>query len=300
MIYNEEYRGIIIGNSWKADNKLAFSKLGDFARSAETAANIIGIRYVIKGCENYTLNRKTHNVKDGSFLLINPDQKFDTVLDNGQEPTTGLCINLDKELLKEVYNNFCSSHSSLLEHNPMSNADIDFLQTIYKPSDHFSQYLASLKKHLNENTGELMIEKEELFYSVAENLLISQSIINKQASQIKANKAETRKELFKRVNEAKSMMDDSTMKSLEIADLAAAVALSEFHFFRIFKQVYGITPNQYQINQRLNRAKQQVEKGSLSITEIAEINGFADIYTFSKAFKKAFLISPNQLKQLKF
>ncbi|MCD6066503.1 MAG: hypothetical protein K0S33_1329 [Bacteroidetes bacterium] len=294
MIHNREYRGIVIGNIWN-DNKAAFSRLKDFSRAGETSSNFIGIKYVIKGCENYRVNKKTYSVKDGCFLLVNPNLKFEVLLDT-PEPTTGLCFNIEKRLLTDVYHNYTASDRFLLDQQQISTPDLNFPETVYRSDDHFSQYLSSLKDHLDPNTGELMIEKEQLFYDLAKNMLLAQSIIRKQTLQIKANKKATRDELFKRVHEAKSIIDDAIPEPMEMAEIAAAVALSEFHFFRTFKQVYGITPHQYQIRQRLCKARLQIKKGIL-ITEVAEANGFADIYTFSKAFKKVFGISPAELKK---
>ncbi|HEY1040209.1 MAG TPA: AraC family transcriptional regulator [Bacteroidia bacterium] len=294
MIYNKEYRGIVIGNVWN-ENKAAFSRLSDFARSSETPAQVIGIKYVIKGRENYSIDHKTYSVKNDCFFLVNPNRKFEMILDD-QEPTTGICINLEKKVLADVFNNYSSPEKLLLEEEQSNLIDFDFPETIYQPDDHFSQYLSLLKNYIDQNTGKLMIEKEKLYYDVAKNLLLAQSFIRKQVLQIKANKKATREELFRRVNEARAIIDDTLQKPMEIGAIASSVALSEFHFFRIFKQVYGITPHQYQIKQRLEKAKQQIIKG-FSITEAAETNGFADVYSFSKSFKKGFGFSPGQLRK---
>jgi AraC-like DNA-binding protein len=294
MIQRREYRGIVIGSVWN-ENKAAFSKLQDFSRVAETASDVVGIKYVIKGCENYTLHRKTYQVKDGCFFLVHANQQLEIQIGT-RESATGLCFNIEKTLLNDVYSNYTASDHFLLDQPQLSTPDLHFPETVYRPGDPLSQYLATLKDRLDPFSGELLVEKEQLYYDLAKHLLQAQSVIRKQTLQIKANKKSTREELFKRVHEAKSMMDDSLLPSMEIAELAAAVALSEFHFFRIFKQVYGITPHQYQIRQRLCRARMQIKRGTL-ITEVAEANGFADIYTFSKAFKRAFGVSPGKFKK---
>ncbi|MCE3225456.1 MAG: hypothetical protein K0S32_7 [Bacteroidetes bacterium] len=293
MLRNSEYRGIIIGNIWD-DNKAAFSQLRDFARTAITPSNVIGIKYVIKGCENYYLDQRTHSVKDGSFFLVNSNRKLETLLDSGKT-TTGLCFNIEKKLLSDVYNNYTSSDQLLLDQHATGLPDFNFTETIYRADDHLSQYLSSLKHHLNTVTGELMVEKEQLFYDIAKNLLLAQSVVRKQMLQIRANKKATREELFRRVSEARNIIDDSVLKPISIEEIAASVALSEFHFFRVFKQVYGISPYQYQMGQRLKRSKILIEKGIL-ISDAAEANGFADISSFNKAFKKAFGVSPGQMR----
>ena len=59
-------------------------------------------------------------------------------------------------------------------------------------------------------------------------------------------------------------MDDSFLQVNEIAEAAAASNLSEFHFYRSFKEAFGITPYQYLLHCRLNFAKELIKKINLS------------------------------------
>ena len=60
-----------------------------------------------------------------------------------------------------------------------------------------------------------------------------------------------------------------------------------------FKNVFGISPYQYQIRRRLENAKLEILKG-VSILDTAFAYGYADLASFSKAFKQAFGQSPSQ------
>ena len=57
-----------------------------------------------------------------------------------------------------------------------------------------------------------------------------------------------------------------------------------------------MSPNQYIKTLRMNRAKDLLKTGLLSISEVAEQGGFADIYYFSKAFKRAVGMNPTAYK----
>jgi AraC family transcriptional regulator len=70
------------------------------------------------------------------------------------------------------------------------------------------------------------------------------------------------------------------------------VGLSEFHFIRLFKQSFSISPYQYIIQCRLAHA-QTLLANHVSIANTAFDTGFADVFSFSKAFKKAFGMSPS-------
>jgi len=65
-------------------------------------------------------------------------------------------------------------------------------------------------------------------------------------------------------------------QNLALADLAAVAHLSEFHFARQFKQTTGLSPHQFVIHQRVERAKRLIAARQLSIAQIAAEVGFSD------------------------
>lgn len=74
-------------------------------------------------------------------------------------------------------------------------------------------------------------------------------------------------------------------KDYAIAELAREAGYSPGHFSRVFKQVFGISPQMYVIRARIDRAKQLLVESSLSISQIADVLGYEDLYFFSRQFK---------------
>src|SRR6476646_2645882 len=96
------------------------------------------------------------------------------------------------------------------------------------------------------------------------------------------------------MHKGKQFMDDNFLTVNDISEVAQASNLSEFHFFRSFKQAFGITTYQYILNKILDLARTMLRDGDASITTIASTCNFPDLFTFSKAFKRHFGISPSQ------
>ena len=90
-------------------------------------------------------------------------------------------------------------------------------------------------------------------------------------------------------------MDDCFLDIDSVQQVAETCSMSEFHFFRSFRQAYNLTPYQYLLGKRLRLAKQLMIKGGLSVTAVAEHCRFPDVFTFSKAFKREFNISPSHM-----
>ena len=112
-------------------------------------------------------------------------------------------------------------------------------------------------------------------------------------SSISSSKKETRKEIYRRVLLGKFFIDKNFNRKIEVDEIAKNAFMSEFHFFRSFKEVLGITPHQYLLSIRLVKAYEELTNSEKFINEIAVNCGFSDIYSFSKAFKKFFGYSPS-------
>lgn len=81
-----------------------------------------------------------------------------------------------------------------------------------------------------------------------------------------------------------------------VSDLAKMVSLSEVYFRKIFKKIYGVSPNKYINNLRLELAAQLLQSKLYSVSEVSEYSGFTDVKYFTKCFKQKYGLSPNAYK----
>ena len=75
-------------------------------------------------------------------------------------------------------------------------------------------------------------------------------------------------------------------RPLRSEELARISGLSENYVTIQFKRVFGMTPSQYLLRVRADKAKQLALHTDLSISEIARQVGYADVHTFGRMFKK--------------
>ncbi|AKG20895.1 AraC family transcriptional regulator [Calothrix sp. 336/3] len=81
-------------------------------------------------------------------------------------------------------------------------------------------------------------------------------------------------------------IDSSLHEDIKLADLAALLDMSQFHFSHLFKQSMGIAPYQYLLQQRIERAKLLLKQSDRSIIEIAFDCGFSSHSHLSKQFRQ--------------
>jgi AraC family transcriptional regulator len=82
-------------------------------------------------------------------------------------------------------------------------------------------------------------------------------------------------------------------QKIKLADLAQLLDISQFHFSHLFKQSMGISPHQYLLQQRVERAKQMLKQTDRSIVEIALECGFNSHSHLSKQFRQLIGITPS-------
>lgn len=83
---------------------------------------------------------------------------------------------------------------------------------------------------------------------------------------------------------------------ITLDQLAGYSNVSKSHMMRLFKKAYGVSPIQYQLMQRIHKARQMIATSANTISEIAGYLGFSDLQHFSKVFKRITGQSPSSFR----
>jgi AraC family transcriptional regulator len=84
---------------------------------------------------------------------------------------------------------------------------------------------------------------------------------------------------------------------LTIADMAALIHLSPFHFSRAFKQSFGMPPHRYHMMRRVEAAKTLLNTTTTPMTEIALRLGFSEASSLSAGFRRMTGVSPSTYRR---
>ncbi len=113
-----------------------------------------------------------------------------------------------------------------------------------------------------------------------------------------SNQKNRRATNFRVIERVKDIVATNYNNELTLEQVAEMVCLNSDYLSRIFKQIEGINFKEYFINARIEKAKQLLEQGSLSIKEISYHVGYSNPNYFSRAFKKAFGMTAVEYKNL--
>jgi AraC family transcriptional regulator len=96
---------------------------------------------------------------------------------------------------------------------------------------------------------------------------------------------------------ATEMMIGSEGANVSLAEMAAEVGLSVFHFCRAFKRASGVAPHRYQALRRLERAKGLLTDTQLPIIEIALSVGYDSPQGLARLFQRELGTSPSEWRR---
>lgn len=92
-------------------------------------------------------------------------------------------------------------------------------------------------------------------------------------------------------------IDAHLSETLTLEVLAKQVHLSEYHFAHMFKHSMAISPHQYVLQKRLNKAQYLIQHSSQNLLDIALQCGFSSATHFSQQFKKQFGYAPSSIRK---
>ena len=81
-------------------------------------------------------------------------------------------------------------------------------------------------------------------------------------------------------------------KDLTLAELAALLYMSPYHFARLFKCSTGVPPHRFVVRQRIARARAFLATQELSIAQISRMVGFRTASHFTTVFRRATGVTP--------
>jgi len=85
--------------------------------------------------------------------------------------------------------------------------------------------------------------------------------------------------------------------SIRVDDLAEKCGFHPRYFAKVFRDTFGTSPKQYLLQLRMERARELILSNRYTISQVAKMTGFADIYHFSKTFKQENGVSPTAYDQ---
>jgi AraC family transcriptional regulator len=249
----------------------------------------LSIRFVINGNERFALKNREVTLNEGEYLLTIETTPEIALKVNSGTQVVMLSITIPFWWISGVSSDFKDE-----EVPQQYQVDFDFV--VGKFSVH-ETHLGGLLVEVGKDVLSMSLRDEstvrQFLIRFVEMVIVDNDETEEKMTAMGLIKKSTRQEVYRRLCASRMYIDESFLDRINIEDMAREACLSMYHFIRMFRRLFGVTPYQYLINKRLEHAMHLLHGGE-SVTRTAEIAGFTDIQSFSKAFKKHFGVNPSQ------
>ncbi|HZY36439.1 MAG TPA: helix-turn-helix transcriptional regulator [Mucilaginibacter sp.] len=238
---------------------------------------------------SYILNDRAISTNEKWFYFLNAGDNLQIDFRNNL-PIETLLIMFNSNFISDIAKYRASNIEYLLE-NSNQPSEMDF----HAPAIPFfyNEAIQDSLIKIRANASEVWNLDSHLFDLIS-NFLDLQPVALKQIEKIKAKRTSTKGELYKRITLGRSYMEDNAFVPLTIEQIAQEACLNKFHFLKIFKDMYGVTPHQYIMNKRLEQSVVLLKSGNFSISEICHLIGFESLGTFTNLFKSRYGLTPSK------
>jgi AraC family transcriptional regulator len=272
----------------------------------------LSIKSVVRGSGVWGTAEAERVVDTGSYLVLNAGRPYTLTID-AREIVETFCLFFRPGFVEDVHRVEGCDPVALLDEpfaaeqlqdkstvaNGGERLRVEFFETLHGQDALVTPLLKRMYTRVREGTA-TQEWLEDQFFAVAGAMLRVRGRSGKQAARIPAKKLSTRLELYKRLLRGKDFLDSFHAEELALSEVARAACVSPYHFHRLFREVFGETPNQYLQRKRLERARDLLKSTARGVTEISLDVGFESSTSFSTLFRRTFGYSPRAYRSLSF
>ncbi len=223
---------------------------------------------------SFSYQQELGTLKSGELVVINPNIIHScNPIEN--ESRTYHMIYLDTKWCKELQE---SLFGELNFYIPVS-------EYIIKDRALYSEFIKLNYKLLDSSI--LYLEKEEVLQNFLIKLFEQYCDKELQSSTVKE---------CRNIKLAKEYIESSINLNPTVKEISSYLNISEFHFFKLFKQSFHISPHAYLLNQKICKAKELLSSGE-DIAQVAYELAFTDQSHFGRVFKSYVATTPNEYKK---
>jgi AraC family transcriptional regulator len=268
----------------------------------------------ISGESHCTVNDRQVTVPEPFFFVTNQQQHYSLEINSPQTVET-FNIHFADRLVEQTYESLLLPSDYLLQNSQnIDSPKLLFYNQLHRKDAYLMHLVNAIRQAPQYQTNDLSLGQqfatksspqatqehlwlEEKLYALQVYLLQLHRNVLKKVEQMPPIKQTTRAELYKRLSFALDYLHSFAHQPIQLDDLAQTACLSKYHFLRLFKQVFSVTPYQYLAKIRLENAQSLLKTTSLTIHEIAYTIGYENATSFCRVFRQRFKVSPQKYRE---
>lgn len=237
---------------------------GDTKRSAPATRDCHVIHYVTKGKGYYNGN----TVTAGQGFLIHSGQSEEHHADP-DDPWEFLYIKAFGVNIERFFTRYNFDNKTFI-------FDYDFIPVV-------------------KEIGNAIVSKNCSVLDAFQILEMFLHILNHHSATTSSNQTfESNHEMY--LNFAVNYIENNLSCPIAISKLASLIGITETYLYKIFSSRFNMSPKQYILSRKLERASNLLIATDISVTKIASLVGYDNVLTFSRLFSKKIKMSPQKYR----
>ena len=233
---------------------------------------LLSIKAVIGGAEDYFIDGRRLTVDDDTFAIINDDRTYASRID-ALRPVQSFSIFFDRGLPAQAWQSLSRPQSALDRPADAGRCPVEFTEKLYEHDTLVSPVLRNIRAAVDSGPVEDAWLDEQLLLLLGRMLRLHFGKLRVESA-VPSRKPATRKELLRRLNLGVDFMQTRYRDAVRLKDIAEAARLSPFHFMRVFKSVYRISPSEYLNRKRAAVARRLLRESNWTMCAVADHVGF--------------------------
>ncbi len=250
----------------------------------------------IRGNALCSIDRQTTRIDEENYFVSNRSQLYTLQVEENAGGAETFNIHFGEFFSESVLNSLVTPADRILDAGTEKQlSPVAFFNQLHRRDATFNALIRSILTSYKE-TGFNPLRFDEqltalLSYHLQQHRHIA-GIVNNLPPVRKA----TRIELYKRLSRAMDMLRAGFCGEVSLDQLAAEACLSKYHFLRLFRLTYGLSPYQYIQHLRIEKARNLLANPHIPITDLAGLLGFENSQSFSRLFYQRMGLYPTQYR----
>lgn len=258
-----------------------------------------GLRFIVSGRMDFTIDGTHYPVNSKGVLLFDQYSSYQLDIYEGREEAAHIGLAFRPSFIKSAALYLHHTDRQLLE---LPDADFSMPVNNFRfwplsaKAQHFRERLAH---NIAAGSPGGMDAVNDIASDMLQWYIEEHSRYNRLLPRFKQSvKASTRHELLRRLDSAREAMEYAGgQQDLDVVTLAKVAGFSEFHFIRLFKEVFGLSPYQFIIKKKMVKAFRLLRETDMPVKDIAFICGYSDHAAFSRTFRMFHKCSPTEARK---
>ena len=243
----------------------------------------IELGFILEGEGIYNLNGKTYTVSKGDLFIVRSNEQhcIPTII---SDSLVSFNIHLTSYFLWNVCSDYIPANKiqALID----SGIIIQSKQADSKISAIFSKIINLYDSDDENSLYDIKLEVINLLRIISKKIEVNSGQVIHSAN------------CFKEIQNAISFIKRNYSKQIGLDDIAKSAAISRSHLSNSFKAVTGMSPYNFLITTRIEKAVELLKNTNEKIMNISLECGFTSLTSFNKAFKNSVGITPIELRSI--